>query len=45
MSKNDVLLSVRDLKTYFASSKGPIRAVDGVSFDVRRSETFALLGE
>ena len=45
MPKNDVLLSVRDLKAYFASSKGPIRAVDGVSFDVRRGETFALLGE
>jgi oligopeptide/dipeptide ABC transporter ATP-binding protein len=42
---NDVLLSIRDLKTYFASSRGPVRAVDGVSFDVRRSETFALLGE
>jgi peptide/nickel transport system ATP-binding protein len=45
VSKNDVLLSIRDLKTHFASSKGPIRAVDGVSFDVRRGETFALLGE
>jgi len=43
--KNDVLLSIRELKTHFASSKGPIRAVDGVSFDVQRGETFALLGE
>jgi peptide/nickel transport system ATP-binding protein len=42
---NDVLLSIRDLKTHFPSSKGPIRAVDGISFDVRRGETFALLGE
>ncbi len=42
---NDILLSVRDLKTWFPSGKGPIRAVDGVSFDVRRGETFALLGE
>ena len=45
MPNNDVLLSIRDLKTYFESSKGPIRAVDGVSFDVRRGETFAVLGE
>ena len=45
MPENDVLLSIRDLKTYFASGRGPIRAVDGVSFDVRRGETFALLGE
>jgi peptide/nickel transport system ATP-binding protein len=43
--ENDILLSIRDLKTHFASSKGPIRVVDGVSFDVRRGETFALLGE
>lgn len=42
---NDILLSVRNLRTWFDSSKGPIRAVDGVSFDVRRGETFALLGE
>jgi peptide/nickel transport system ATP-binding protein len=45
VANNDVLLSVRNLKTYFAGSKGPIRAVDGVSFDIRRGETFALLGE
>jgi peptide/nickel transport system ATP-binding protein len=43
--ENDVLLSIRDLKTHFVSGRGPIRAVDGVSFDVRRGETFALLGE
>jgi peptide/nickel transport system ATP-binding protein len=43
--ENDVLLSIRDLKTHFASSRGPIRAVDGISFDVMRGETFALLGE
>ena len=42
---NDVLLSIRDLKTHFPSSRGPIRAVDGISFEVRRGETFALLGE
>ena len=45
MSQNDVLLSIRDLRTYFASSRGAIRAVDGISFEVRRGETYALLGE
>jgi peptide/nickel transport system ATP-binding protein len=45
VSQNDVLLSIRDLRTYFTSSRGPIRAVDGISFEVRRGETFALLGE
>ena len=42
---SDTLLSVRNLKTWFESSKGPIRAVDGVSFSIRRGECFALLGE
>jgi len=42
---DDILLSVRNLRTWFESSKGPIRAVDGVSFDVRKGECFALLGE
>ncbi|NOY61579.1 MAG: ABC transporter ATP-binding protein [Gammaproteobacteria bacterium] len=42
---NDPLLSVRGLQTCFATTKGLVRAVDGVSFDVRRGETFALLGE
>ncbi len=38
-------LSVRNLKTWFNSSRGPVHAVDGVSFDIRKGETFALLGE
>lgn len=39
------LLQVNDLKTWFFSSEKPARAVDGVSFDIHRGETFALLGE
>ena len=42
---NDVLLQVKNLKTWFEGSAGTARAVDGVSFDIRRGETFALLGE
>lgn len=42
---SDVLLQIRDLKTWFDTSRGTVRAVDGVSFDIRRGETFALLGE
>ncbi|MGD8999128.1 MAG: ABC transporter ATP-binding protein [Granulosicoccaceae bacterium] len=42
---SDVLLQVRDLKTWFETRQGNLRAVDGVSFDIRRGETFALLGE
>lgn len=41
----DVLLRVNNLKTWFSTSRGPLRAVDGVSFDVNKGETFALLGE
>ncbi|HHH36438.1 MAG TPA: ABC transporter ATP-binding protein [Gammaproteobacteria bacterium] len=41
----DTLLSVRDLTTVFDTGGRLVHAVDGVSFDIRRGETFALLGE
>ena len=43
--EQDVILSVRDLRTEFTLSRGLLRAVDGVSFDLRRGEVIALVGE
>jgi oligopeptide/dipeptide ABC transporter ATP-binding protein len=45
MSENGTLLTVRDLRTYFHTFDGTVKAVDGVSFRIGHGRTFALVGE
>ena len=42
---NEVLLDIENLRTYFHVREGVAKAVDGVSFQLRKGETLGLVGE
>lgn len=44
-SDTKVLLSIRNLKTYFEMDEGTAQAVDGVSFDVHAGQVVGVVGE
>ncbi|MFX0194606.1 MAG: ABC transporter ATP-binding protein [Candidatus Hodarchaeota archaeon] len=45
MSKSEILLSIRNLKTHFYTEEGVVEALDGVNLDILRGETLGLVGE
>ena len=41
----DIALDVKDLQTWFYTRQGIVKAVDGVSFNLRKGETLGIVGE
>ena len=45
MENNEIILEVNHLKKYFKAGKGKLKAVDDVSFFIRKGETLGVVGE
>lgn len=45
MAGNDVILELKDVKVHFKLDEGLLKAVDGVSFSIKKGKTLGIVGE
>ena len=45
MNNNDIILEVKNLHTYFNTDAGVVKAVNGVSYDLKKGEVLGIVGE